>query len=177
MAKAMKKGKMKAMKAKAKAKKKVLAVPLAYTKAVPYLTIKGAAAALEFYKKAFGAKELARMAIPGSPLIGHSEIKIGESRIMMADEMPNMGSAAPTSAGSPVTIMMYVKDVDGFCERAVAAGATLRRPVETMFYGDRMGSLQDPFGHSWMIATHVEEVSTKEMMKRMAAMPMPGASS
>lgn len=145
---------------------KVKAIPEGYEGATPYLIIKGASNALEFYKKAFGATELMRIAAPGGT-VGHAEIKIGKAIIMLADEFPDMNCKSPQSfGGSPVSMMLYVLDVDAFVNRAVAAGAKLLRPVKNQFYGDRSGSLEDPFGHQWHIATHVEDVPPDEMAKR-----------
>lgn len=153
---------------------KVEPVPAGYHTATPYLIVKGAAKALDYYKKAFGAEEIMRFAMPDGQ-VGHAEIKIGDSPIMLADECPEMGAVSPsTIGGSAVAIMLYVADVDAFVKRAVAAGAKLTRPVEDKFYGDRAGSLTDPFGHLWHIATHKEDVSVEEMMKRAKALHGPG---
>jgi PhnB protein len=144
-------------------------VPDGYHTATPYLIVNGAAQAIEFYKKAFGATELMRMAQPGGK-IGHAEIKIGDSPIMLADESPEVGARSPQSiGGSPVSIMLYVEDVDRIFSQAVAAGAKVKRPVADQFYGDRTGGIEDPFGHLWYIATHKEDVSPEEMRKRAAA--------
>ena len=144
-------------------------VPEGYHSVTPYLIIKGAAEAIEFYKKAFGATELLR--IPGPEgTIGHAEIKIGDSPVMLADEFPDMGYKSPTAlGGSPVSLMIYVEDVDAVFARSIAAGAKQDRAVEDKFYGDRAGSLSDPFGHIWHIATHKEDVSDEEMRERAAA--------
>jgi PhnB protein len=165
--------KVKAKKNKAKPKK-VKAIPKGYHTATPYLIIKGAAEAIEFYKKAFGAKELVRMPGPGGQIM-HAEVLIGDSPIMMADETPEMGTRGPKAlGGTPVTMCLYVKDVDSLAAQAVAAGATVQRPVMDQFYGDRSGTFGDPFGHVWTIATHIEDVPMEEMHKRMkAAMPPP----
>lgn len=145
---------------------KVKPIPKGYEGATPYLIIKGAARALEFYKNAFGASEVMRMPGPGGT-VGHAEIKIGQAIIMLADEFPDMNCKGPQSfGGSPVSIMVYVKDVDTFVDRAVSAGAKVCRPVANQFYGDRSGSLEDPFGHQWHFATHVEDVPPDEMAKR-----------
>ena len=145
---------------------KVKPVPEGYHTATPYLIIKGAAAALEFYKKAFGATELLRMPKPDGR-IGHAEIKIGDSIIMLADEFPEIGARGPESyGGSPITIMLYVADVDAVFNRAVAAGAKVERPVANQFYGDRTGGIIDPFGHKWYLATHVEDVPPEELVRR-----------
>jgi len=143
--------------------------PAGYHTATPYLIVNGAAAALEFYKQVFGATELMRLPHPGSK-IGHAEIKIGDSPIMLADEFPEMGARSPQSlGGSPISIMLYVADVDAVYARAIAAGATETKPVKDQFYGDRSGVLTDPFGHVWTIATHIEDVTPAQMDERMAA--------
>jgi PhnB protein len=144
----------------------VRAIPEGFEGATPYLCVRGAADALEFYEKAFGATEVMRMDQPDGR-VGHAEIRIGTALVMLADEFPEMGFKSPqTLGGSPVLIHVYVEDVDAFVERAVAAGATLKRPVETQFYGDRSGGVEDPFGHSWYFATHVEDVAPEEMQRR-----------
>jgi len=144
-------------------------IPDGYHTATPYLIVNGGAQAIEFYKKAFGATELMRMPQPGGK-IGHAEIKIGDSPIMLADESPAVGARSPQSiGGSPVSIMLYVEDVDKIFSQAVAAGAKVKRPVADQFYGDRTGGIEDPFGHLWYIATHKEDVSPEEMRKRAAA--------
>jgi PhnB protein len=146
---------------------KVNAIPQGYHTATPYLIIGDASAAIEFYKKAFGAIELYRMPTPDGR-IGHAEIKIGDSPFMIADEMADMGYLGPKAlGGTPVSILLYVEDVDAIAEQAVAAGATVVKPVRDEFYGDRTGSFSDPFGHQWHIATHKEDVSPEEMQKRM----------
>ncbi len=148
---------------------KVKPIPEGYHSLTPYLIIKNAADAIEFYKKAFGATELFRIDQPDGK-IGHAEIKIGDSPIMLSDEFPEMGHRGPQSlGGSPVSLMLYVEDVDAVVNRATTAGAKLDRPVEDKFYGDRAGSLTDPFGHIWHIGTHKEDVSPQEMEKRAAA--------
>lgn len=148
----------------------VKAKPEGYHTATPYLTIKGAADALEFYKRAFGATEVMRMTTPDGR-IGHAEIRIGDSPIMLSDEFPDMDARSPQMiGGSPVMIHLYVDDADALVKRAVDAGATLQRPVEDQFYGDRAGKLADPFGHIWWIATHVEDVPPQEIERRAAAM-------
>jgi PhnB protein len=144
-------------------------VPKGYHTATPYLIVDDAARALEFYKRAFRAKELMRIPSPGGK-IGHAEIKIGTSRIMLADEHPEMGARSPRAfGGTPVSIMLYVSNVDAVVKRAVAAGAALTRPVEDKFYGDRMGTVTDPFGHAWHVGTHVEDLSMEELQQRAAA--------
>jgi len=145
------------------------AVPDGYRTATPYLIVKGAAEAIEFYKRAFGATEMLRMADPQGR-VGHAEIKIGDSVIMLADEHPAMGYRGPRSlGGSSVSILLYLEDVDGVFERAVKAGARAQRPVANQFYGDRSGTLEDPFGHVWTVATHVEDVPPEEMKRRAEA--------
>ncbi len=140
--------------------------PDGYHTATPYLIIDGAARALEFYARAFGATEIMRIDQPGGK-IGHAEIKIGDSPIMLSDEWPQMGYRGPSSlGGSPVIIMLYVDDVDAVFARAVEAGAESVKPVATQFYGDRSGTIRDPFGHTWTLATHVEDVSPEEMQRR-----------
>lgn len=145
-------------------------IPEGYSSVTPYLVIDGAAEAIEFYKEAFGAIEVMRMPGPGGK-IGHAEIKIGDSFIMLADEHPEQGHRGPKSiGGTPVGLMIYVPDVDSMFRKAVSLGAKETRPVEDQFYGDRSGSLTDPFGHNWMISTHVEDVSPEEMERRMQNM-------
>ena len=145
-------------------------IPDGYHSVTPYLVISGAAAALEFYKKVFGATEIMRFDGPGGKL-AHAEMKIGDSIIMLSDEVGGMGVRGPHSiGGSPVGIMLYVADSDQIFNRAVAAGATVKKPMEDQFYGDRSGSLVDPFGHLWTIATHKEDVSPEEMQRRMQAL-------
>ena len=145
----------------------VKATPAGYHSVTPYLCIRGAAKALDFYARAFGAKEKFRL--PMGERIGHAEILIGDSHVMLADEMDDHKS--PQSyGGTPVSLMIYTDDVDAMFKRAIAAGATQKRPVEDQFYGDRTGVLVDPFGHVWSIATHVEDVSEEEIARRMAAM-------
>lgn len=146
----------------------VKAIPDGYHTATPYLIISGATEAIEYYKQAFGATELMRIDAPGGK-IGHAEIKIGDSPIMLADEFPEMGYKSPqTLGGSPVSIMSYVADVDTVFDRAIAAGGKEQRPVKDQFYGDRSGTLEDPFGHVWHVATHKEDVSAEEMEQRAA---------
>ena len=151
-------------------------IPEGYHSVTPYLVIKNAAAAIEFYKKAFGAVELFRMPAPGSK-IRHAEIKIGDSPVMLADEYPDMGFKGPESfGGTPVSLMIYVDDVDKIYPQAIAAGGKELRPLQNQFYGDRSGTLIDPFGHVWMIGTHVEDISEEELAKRAeAAMKEHGA--
>ena len=144
-------------------------VPEGYSTATPYLIIRGAAEAIEFYKRAFGATEMLRMADPQGR-VGHAEIRIGDSVIMLADEHPAMGYRGPRSlGGSSVSILLYLEDVDAVFERAVKAGARALRQVTDQFYGDRSGTLEDPFGHVWTVATHVEDVPPEEMRRRAEA--------
>lgn len=144
----------------------VKTVPNGYHSIIPYLSVNGAAKAIEFYKKVFGATEIVRMDGPDGK-IGHAELKIGDSHVMLADEHPDMGFRSPKAfGGSPVNILVYLPDVDKAVDRAIAAGGTLQRPVKDQFYGDRSGQVVDPFGHVWTIATHVEDVSPQEMKKR-----------
>jgi len=144
-------------------------IPDGYHVVTPYLSIKGAASAIDFYKQAFGAKEIMRVPMPGGN-IGHAEIAIGDSRIMLADEFPDMNFRGPKSiGGSPVHLHVYVEDVDTRFDQAVKAGAKVLRPVADQFYGDRSGSLEDPFGHVWHLATHKEDVSPAETARRAAA--------
>ncbi|MGH8284125.1 MAG: VOC family protein [Gammaproteobacteria bacterium] len=157
-------GKAKTRKTKAR---KVKAIPAGYHSVTPYLIVNGGAAALEFYKNAFGAKEKVRMPHPDGR-VGHAEILIGTSHVMLADEHPEMGAHAP-QAGTPppVSIVLYVKDADQVFERAVNKGARVERPLQNQFYGDRTGTLIDPYGHRWHIHTHIEDVPPKEMQRRM----------
>jgi PhnB protein len=144
-------------------------IPEGYHAVTPYLIVDDGAAAIEFYKRAFGATETLRMPGPDGKL-GHAEIRVGDSVIMLADEYPNMGArSAKSLGGSPVSLMLYVEDVDAVAKRAVAAGAKETRPVEDKFYGDRSGSFQDPYGLEWHISTHVEDISDEEMAKRAQA--------
>jgi len=148
-------------------------IPDGYRTVTPYLIVRGAAAALEFYKKAFGAKERMRLPMPGGR-IGHAEIEIGDSVIMLADEFPEMGAKSPqTIGGTPVGICVYVENVDARFKQAIAAGGKEEKPVIDQFYGDRSGTLADPFGHKWTLATHIEDVTPEEIGRRMAAMKPP----
>ena len=148
----------------------VQAIPAGYAGVTAYLIIRGAARALEYYKKAFGATEIMRFPGPGDT-IAHAEIKIGDGVVMLADETPDMGYRSPPSiGGTPVSLLFYVADVDARFAQAIKAGGKVQRAVQDQFYGDRSGTLEDPFGHIWTIATHVEDVSMEEMNKRMAAM-------
>lgn len=141
-------------------------IPEGYHTVTSYLIIDGAADAIEYYKKAFGATELFRFPTPDGK-IGHAEIKIGDSPVMLADAYPEMGYKGPKSLnGSPVSLMIYVEDVDTVFNRALESGATVKEAVSNKFYGDRMGTLIDPFGHVWHIGTHKEDISVEEMKKR-----------
>ena len=143
-------------------------IPDGYHSVTPYLVIKGAARAIDFYKQVFGATEMLRMEGPGGS-IGHAEIKIGDSPVMLADEHPAMNCLGPESfGGSPVSLMIYVEDSDAVFAQAVAAGATVIRPLQDQFYGDRSGTVTDPFGHTWTIATHKEDLSPEEVGRRAA---------
>lgn len=149
-------------------------VPDGYHSVTPYLVVDGAAAAIAFYEKAFGATVALRMEAPGGR-IGHAELVIGTSRVMLADEHPEIGARGPRAiGGSPVSLMLYIADVDAVVRRAVASGAKLQRPVEDKLYGDRMGSIVDPFGHVWHVATHMEDVAPDELERRAAAMAKEG---
>lgn len=148
----------------------VQAIPTGYAGVTPYLIIRDASRAIDFYKKAFGATELMRFPGPDGK-IGHAELKIGQGIIMLADESPEMGHKSPLSlGGTPISLMFYVADVDAQFGRAVAAGGTVKNPLKDQFYGDRSGTITDPFGHVWTIATHTEDVSADEMQRRLAAM-------
>jgi PhnB protein len=144
---------------------KVKPIPDGYHTATPYLIVKDANKAIEFYKKAFGAKELMRMG--DGTKVHHAEIKIGDSPIMLADECPEMQACSPeTIGGTAVSIMLYVEDCDKVFNQAVEAGAKVVRPLTDQFYGDRNGGVQDPFGHKWWVASHVEDVPEAEIQKR-----------
>lgn len=148
-------------------------IPDGYHSVTPYLIVDSAARALDYYKKAFGAEELFRMDAPGGR-IAHCEFQIGDSRLMMADENPSMNARGPKSiGGSPLHLMIYVEDVDRVFKNAIGAGGVETQPLKDQFYGDRSGSLSDPFGHHWTVATHKEEVSPDEMERRMKAMTQP----
>ncbi len=155
---------------------KVKSIPEGYHSLTPYLVIDDAARAIEFYKEAFGAQELMRFDAPGGK-VGHAELKIGDSIIMLADECTESPQRAPQSlGGTSVGLMLYVEDVDKVVDRAVSAGAKLERPVKDQFYGDRTGGVVDPFGHSWYVATHVEDVAPEELHRRVAALQASQAS-
>jgi PhnB protein len=143
-------------------------IPEGYPQVTPYLIVDGANAAIEFYRNVFGARERMRMPAPEGR-VGHAELEFGNSLVMLADEFPDMGVRSPkATGGTPVTLSVYVEDVDAVFDAAVAAGATALRPVEDQFYGDRNGQFEDPFGHRWSVATHVEDVPPDEMEKRAA---------
>ena len=145
---------------------KVRAIPKGYRSVTPYLCVQGAAAAIRFYKRAFGAKEVMRMSMPGGR-VGHAELLLGDSKIMLADEFPEMDFRSPASfGGTGVTIHLYVENVDKIFGRALKAGARELRAVMDQFYGDRSGQLEDPYGHRWNLATHIEDLSPKEMKRR-----------
>jgi PhnB protein len=144
-------------------------IPPGYRSITPYLAIDGAIRALAFYVEAFGARERMRLEMPGGK-IGHAEIEIGDSVVMLADPWPDGQFVAPQSDGVPVTIHLYVEDADAAFDRAVAAGAVPMQPMSTKFYGDRTGTLRDPFGHRWHLATHVEDVPEEEIERRLQAM-------
>ncbi len=145
-------------------------IPDGYHTATPYLRIKGAARAIDFYKAAFGAEEMMRMMMPDGQTLMHAEIKIGDSPIMLGDEMPEWGALSPqTIGGTGGGVMLYVKDVDATVARAAAAGATVTMPPADMFWGDRYAKLMDPFGHEWAVATHIEDVPPDEMEQRAQA--------
>ncbi len=147
----------------------VKSVPEGYHSVTPYLIVRGCADAIEFYQKAFGAVELFRFPAPDGK-VGHAEIKVGDSPIMLADEYPDMGYKGPQSlGGSPVSLMIYVDDVDTVFKQAVDAGAIVKEALQDKFYGDRMGTVIDPFGHRWHLATHKEDISIEEMQRRAQA--------
>lgn len=142
-------------------------IPEGHRTVTPYITLNDAARAIEFYKRAFGAQEVMRMEAPGGK-IGHAEIKIGDSMIMLADEFPGGGCKAPQSLGGTTAgVLLYVENADAIFNQAVSAGAQVEQPLDDMFWGDRYGRLRDPFGHSWSVATHIEDVAPAEMAKRM----------
>ena len=145
-------------------------IPAGYPHVTPYLIVDGASAAIEFYRNVLGGTERMRMPAPDDK-VGHAELEIGESLIMLADEAPDMDARGPKAVGgTPVMLHVYVDDADAVFDRAVGAGARALRPVEVKFYGDRTGEFEDPFGHRWSVATHVEDVPSDEMEKRMAAL-------
>ncbi|HEX8222368.1 MAG TPA: VOC family protein [Allosphingosinicella sp.] len=146
----------------------VKAIPDGYHSVTPYLIIDGAAEAIRWYERAFGAAEVLRL--PMGDKVGHAEIRIGDSHVMLSDEWPDHGKLGPKARGGATSsLMIYLEDVDAAFARAVAEGASVERPVEDQFYGDRAGTILDPFGHSWTLATHVEDVAEDEIQRRMAA--------
>ena len=148
----------------------VKSVPEGYPSLSPYLIVRDGAAAIDFYQKVFGATLRMKLDAPGGR-IGHAELEIGNGLVMLADEHPEIGARGPRAfGGSPVGLHLYIEDVDAVVARAVAAGATLVHPVEDKFYGDRMGTIEDPFGHRWYVTTHIEDVSPEEIGRRAAAM-------
>jgi PhnB protein len=145
----------------------VSAVPQGYHSVTPYLIIDGAAAAIDFYREAFGAEEVLRM--PMGDRVAHAEIRIGDSHVMISDEWPDQGFLGPRKRGGPTaSLMVYLDNVDQAFDRALKAGATAEKPPTDQFWGDRMGTVLDPFGHRWSLATHIEDVSDEEMQRRMA---------
>lgn len=153
--------------------KPIQPIPDGYHSVTPYLIINGAAKAIDFYQRAFGARERMRLPGPGD-IVMHAEIEVGGSVIMLADECPQMNALSPqTLGGTPVLLHLYVPDADAMFAAAVAAGAQVEQPMENKFYGDRSGSVIDPFGHRWTLSTHVEEVSPEEIGRRIAAMGKP----
>jgi PhnB protein len=150
-------------------------IPDGYHSITPYLIVKGAAAALDFYKKAFGAQELFRFPGPDGKVM-HAEFKIGNSPLMMSDEWPEHGFTGPlTRGGTTVSILIYTENVDAFLDRAITAAVKVLKPLQNQFYGDRSATVADPFGHVWTVATHIEDVSSEELQKRMAAMQKGGS--
>lgn len=149
--------------------KNVKAIPEGFHSVTPHLIVRGAAKAIDFYKKAFGAEEVMRMPGPDGKSLMHAELKIGNSHVMLCDEAPDWGAVSPQALnGSPVSIHLYVEDVDAVYDRATKAGAKPTMPITDMFWGDRFGKLTDPFGHHWSVATHKEDVPPEECMKRAA---------
>ena len=145
-------------------------IPDGYPRVTPYLCTDGATEAIRFYAEVLGATERMRMPAPGGK-VGHAELQIGDSVVMLADEFPDMGQLSPkTLGGTPVTISVYVEDVDAVCQRAQQAGATVLQPPTDQFYGDRSAQFEDPFGHRWNVATHVEDVPPDEMARRASQM-------
>lgn len=146
-------------------------IPDGYPRMMPHVTVRGAAKAMEYYIDVFGAKQRGdRFTMPDGS-IAHAELQIGDAVLMLADENPDFGNTSPQAlGGTPVTLMIYVEDVDATVEKAVAKGATLERPINDEFYGDRVGNITDPFGHVWHVASHIEDVSEEEMAKRVSDM-------
>ncbi|HVZ09489.1 VOC family protein [Rhodopila sp.] len=149
-------------------------VPAGYHSITPYLVVNGATKALDWYREVFGAREVMRLDAPGGR-IGHAEFQIADSRLMIADENPDCDARGPAAfGGSPITLLLYVPDVDAVFAKATAAGAEVKRPPADMFYGDRSATVVDPFGHSWHISTHIEDVSEDEIKRRLAKMAAQG---
>ena len=148
---------------------RIRAVPEGHHTITPHLVVKGASQAIDFYKRAFGAEEIRRVPGPDGKSLIHAEIKIGDSRLFLVDEFPEMGCQGPGTGGSPVTIHLFVEDVDSVFNAALAAGAQERMPVADMFWGDRYGRLVDPFGHEWSVATHKEDLTPEQLSKRAQA--------
>jgi len=147
-------------------------IPTGFHAITPHLVLKGASEAIDFYKRAFGAKEVSRLPFPGpdgTMKVGHAELQIGDSRLFLADEFPDYGSLGPAGGRSPVTIHVYVTDADAAFAQAVEAGATVAMPLADMFWGDRYGKLVDPFGHHWSVAEHLEDLTPDQVQQRMAA--------
>ncbi len=141
-------------------------IPEGFNSVTPHLVVKGAAQAIEFYKEAFGAIELVRLPGPDGNSVMHSSLKIGNSVVMLVDEYPDMGCLSPQSInGTPVTVHLYVEDADAVFDKAVEAGAKVTMPLENTFWGDRYGKLEDPFGHSWSVATHIEDLTPEQIME------------
>jgi PhnB protein len=151
-------------------KNKVKAIPDGFHAVTPYLTVRGAASAIDFYKRAFGATEILRMPGPDGKIM-HAEITIGDSRVMLADESAVAGTQSPQALnGTACGVFLYIEDVDATFKQAIKAGGKEAQPVQDMFWGDRFGKMTDPFGHKWMLATHIEDVTPEEMGKRTAAL-------
>jgi PhnB protein len=145
-------------------------IPEGYHTVTPALVVRGGAQAIDFYARVFGARELGRMSTPDGQQIMHAELQIGDARLMLSDEMPEMGARAPVAlGGTPVTLHLYVEDADAVVQRALEAGASVLQPLMDAFWGDRYGRIKDPFGHEWGIATHIEDVGEDEMQRRVEA--------
>jgi PhnB protein len=169
------KGRTTTAKAKPRKARGVLAQPKGYHSLTPYLVVRGANEAIAYYTEAFGAKEKLRMDGPDGR-VGHAELRLGDSVLMLADEDPMRGIRAPvTIGGTPVTLHLYVKDVDKVFKQALAAGGKVQRPVQDQFYGDRLGVLEDPFGHTWSVATHTENVPAKVIARRAQELAVKGS--
>ncbi|HEU5123394.1 MAG TPA: VOC family protein [Verrucomicrobiae bacterium] len=149
--------------------KTVNPIPEGFHSVTAYLTVKDAAQAIEFYKRAFGAQERFRMTLPDGKSIGHAEITIGDSIVMLADEFPGCSQSPQALQGTSVGLVIYLSDVDGAFQRALDAGATVKQPLENKFYGDRAGTVLDPFGHQWSLMMHIEDVEPEELQRRMKA--------